>query len=205
MTDSGTPRTKRCLSCGGDYLLAFFHRANNRINRSTNAAEFYRDRCMGCEASSRREEQMNQRLRRKAKETRRRHGSRLKELGVIKDHGDLEEVYGWSLERMVEDIKHVIAEGCSYCLQPVSIAEHGLGVVTLDILNPQHQPHYSTNIQWCCARCNSEKQRTSPDVWGARRSMWRLWRLNQDRAEADPEAYGFLPLNSKADRSPMLW
>jgi hypothetical protein len=134
-------------------------------------------------------------LRRKAIAARRRHGAKLKELGIIKDEGDLEEVYGWSLHRMVDDIKRTQEKGCPYCLQPLSTAEHGLGIITLDILNADYAPHYSTNVVWCCARCNSEKQRTSPDVWGARQSMWNLWRLNQIRLGVNPETFGFLPFN----------
>jgi hypothetical protein len=205
MADGGAQKTERCICCGGTYLLAFFRHTNKKASRSINLARTYHDRCIGCEASSKREEQEIQRLRRKAKIAMRRHGIKLQELGVIKDYDDLAKLYGWSPDRMVEDIKRVIKEGCSYCLQPVGIGAQGLGGVTLDILDPRYPPHYSTNIQWCCARCNSEKQRTSPDVWGARRSMWKLWRENRDRIEDNPEAFGFLPFRNGAEPPPTLW
>jgi hypothetical protein len=134
----------------------------------------------------------------------RRHGEKLKEQNVIEDPDDLKELYGWKLDRMVDDIMRVLQEGCSYCLQRIEATERRLGVVTLDILDPQKPPHYSTNVQWCCARCNSEKQRTPPDVWGARLSMWDRWRRHQGRVEDDPEAYGFLALKKKAEQSPMF-
>lgn len=205
MTDGSMRQTMRCTTCGGDYLLEFF-RHGTSANGSHNLkpeTQGHRDRCIGCEAIRKRGEPIDQRLRRKAVATRRRHGTKLKELGVIKNEGDLEEVYGWSLDRMIDDIERVKEKGCPYCLQPV---EQGLGIITLDILNANQAPHYSTNILWCCARCNSEKQRTSPDVWGARQSMWNLWRLNQIRLGANPEAFGFLPFNdNKADPPPMLW
>jgi hypothetical protein len=166
----------------------------------------YRDRCIGCEIKSKSEDKKNQHLRKKAKGTRRRHAVKLRELGAIRSEGDLEELYGWSLERMVEDINHVIKEGCPYCLQLLNVTEEGLGIITLDILNPTDEAHYSTNVRWCCARCNSVKQRIPPRVWGARLSMWSLWHRNQIRIAADPEAFGFLALtNSKSDQPPTLW
>ena len=207
MTDGSIPGAKRCAHCGGEYFLAFFRRSTNTNGSRSlpTGAQLYRDRCIGCETSSKSGELLNGRLHRKAVATRRRHGVKLKELGVLKDPDDLEEVYGWSLDRMMDDIRRVITTGCPYCLQPVSIAEQGLGIVTLDILNPDQEPHYSTNVHWCCARCNSEKQRTSSAVWGARLSMWGLWRLNQVRLEANPEEFGFLPFSNKADPSLTLW
>jgi hypothetical protein len=205
MTNRGVPQTKRCTGCGGDYLLEFFRYGSN-ANGSHNLnpdMQRYRDRCIGCEAMRKRGALVGQRLRQKATATRRRHGAKLKELGVIKDESDLEKVYGWSLDRMVDDIERVREKGCPYCLQQV---ERGLGIITLDILNADQAPHYSTNVVWCCARCNSEKQRTAPDVWGARQSMWNLWRNNQMRLGTNPEEFGFLPFrDNKADPPPTLW
>lgn len=136
MADSSVPRTKRCTGCGGDYLLDFFRRDTSTTGsyNSKPEAQRHRDRCIGCEAVGKRSELIDQRLRRKAISTRRRHGAKLKDLGVIKDEGDLGEVYGWSLDQMVGDIERVKDRGCPYCLQPVNIAEQGLGMITLDIL-----------------------------------------------------------------------
>lgn len=207
MADTDIQQTKRCASCGGDYLLDFFRRRTKikKIRIQTSETQLYHDRCIGCEASKERKELMHRRLRRKAMEARRRHGVRLKELGRIKNQGDLEEIYGWSIERMIDDIKRVITGGCPYCLQSVDIAGQGLRVVTIDILNTDLGPHYSTNVRWCCDKCNSEKQRLSPAVWGARRSMWELWHRHQKRLEDNPEAFGFLSFASKEDPSPGLW
>lgn len=199
------PQTRRCTSCGGDYLLEFF-RASTRTSHSLRpGVQRYRDRCIGCEAIRKRRELIDQRLRRKAIATRRRHGKKLQELGVIKDEGDLEEVYGWSLDRMIGDIQTIREKGCPYCLQLIDTTGHGLGVITLDILNADKAPHYSTNVTWCCAKCNSEKQRTSPDTWGARQSMWGRWRINQVRLGVNPEAFGFLPFNDNETAPPKLW
>jgi hypothetical protein len=180
MADSAVPRTKRCASCGGSYLLGFF-----RLEAS----------CIGCEAIRKRSELIDDRLRRKAIATRSRHGAKLRGLGLLSDEGDLEKLYGWSTDRMVEDIQRVRQNGCPYCLQPVDTAEHGLGVITLDVLDADKPPHYSTNVQWCCASCNSEKQQIPAETWGARQSMWNLWRLNQIRLGIDPESFGSTRLN----------
>src|SRR5262245_49865128 len=109
MADDRVARTKRCTSCGGDYLLEFFRRGtgSNGSRSLKPEAQHYRDRCIGCEAIRKRKELITQHLRRKAITARRRHGTKLKALGVIKDESDLEEVYGWSLARMVDDIERV--------------------------------------------------------------------------------------------------
>ena len=68
----------------------------------------YRDRCIGCDALRQVEETVDQRLRRKALGTRRRHGAKLKQLGMIKTKQRLEDICDdWSLEQMVVDIVHV--------------------------------------------------------------------------------------------------
>jgi len=96
---------------------------------------------------------------------------------------------------MVQDIQRVREYGCPYCLQPVNTAEHGMGIITLAILDDEQPPYYSGNVLWCCTRCNSEKQRISAETWEARQSMWNLWRLNQIRLGIDPESLEFLRLN----------
>jgi hypothetical protein len=204
MTDGSTQRTKRCVACGGEYLLEFFRSTNMRKSHWKATTPSHRDRCIGCETRSRREEQSDQRFERKAKASMSRHSVKLKAQGAIKAVSDLEEMYGWSLAKMIKDIKRVLEEGCAYCLQEFP-SEQGLGSVTLDIRNPRKPPHYSTNVQWCCARCNTEKQRTPPDVWGARLSMWERWRRHQDRVKDDPEAYGFLAWNTKEEQTRMFW
>jgi hypothetical protein len=207
MESVNVPVVKRCATCGGDYLVDFFRRRNGAYRSQSLTAErqFYHDRCIGCEASRKSKELMTRRLRKKAMATRRRHGARLKELGKVENYDDLEEVYGWSIERMIDDIKRIITDGCPYCLQLADIGAQGLGIITIDIVDTDQGPHYSTNVRWCCARCNSEKQRLSPAVWGARRSMWDLWHRNQKRLEASPEAFGFLSFPRKANSSPTLW
>jgi hypothetical protein len=201
MADGGSPQTKRCASCGGTYRLAFFaRRRNSEGNRSLKPeAQRRRDRCIGCEAATKQEDSIDRRLRRKAIRTRREHGIDLKNQGVIENQDDLGEFYGWSLDRMIDDIKRAMEKECPYCDSPVNVVELGLGNITLDILYPNKRPNYSTNVQWCCTRCNSEKQRTPPDEWGDRHSMWDLWRRNQVRLQENPEAFGFLAYDSSSE------
>lgn len=203
-----TRGSKRCTKCGGKYDFAFFHLRRGAKGNPIlpTAGQLYRDHCIGCETTSESEELITERsLRRKAMGTRHRHGMKLAEQNMIKDPGDLEEVYNWSIDRMIDDIKRVRAEGCSYCELPVDIVGQGLRSITLDIFNPDQEPHYSTNVRWCCGKCNSEKQRISPAVWGARLSMWHQWRRNQERSEVDPEAFGFLRLDNKDSLFPTLF
>jgi len=190
VADGIPQRTKRCVACGGQYFLAFFRPINTKVSRPPNTPQSYRDRCIGCEAQRKREEQAAQRYRRKAKATRDRHAVKLKRDRWIEHCDDLEEMYGWSLDEMVKGIKRVLNEGCPYCLEKVDPTERGLGVITLDIFNPQIPPDYLTNVVWCCAMCNSEKHKTSPEVWGARLSMWGRWRQHQRRVDDSPEEYG---------------
>ena len=205
MTGGRAQQTKRCVSCGGNYFLEFFRRSYSRTNgHSANEAQSYRDRCMGCEASIKKEVQADRSLRRKAKGTMDRHAASLKRQGKIRDYADLEELYGWSLDRMVKDIKHVLSEGCSYCFQKVDATEQRLRVVTLDIFDPQKPPDYNTNVKWCCKKCNSEKGDMAPEVWGARSAMWGRWHRHQDRLKTDPEAYGFLALDKIEDQPPLF-
>lgn len=172
---------------------------------SSSSSPAHSDRCMGCDADRKREVAFLRLLRRKASSTRQRHALALNQKGIIADVDDLQEIYGWALDVMINDIRRMIENGCPYCLQKVDVAKQGLGVVTLDILNADYAPHYSTNVRWCCTRCNSEKQRLSPAVWGARRSMWELWRRHQIRVESHPEEYGFLTLSDKDVTFPALW
>jgi hypothetical protein len=204
MADGNVQQTKRCASCGGKYFLEFFRPSNSEERLSANSARSRRDRCIGCETRVKREEQAHRRLRRKAADAMSRHAERLKQRGVIEDQADLEELYGWSLDQMVEDIIRMLKEGCAYCLQKIDRTEQGVHVVTLEIFDPLKPPHYSTNVRWCCASCNSERQRISPDIWGARLSMWIRWRRHQIRVEENPETYGFLALNKKNEQSQLF-
>jgi len=206
MTESGPLATKRCSNCGGEYLLAFFRHSGGggRVDHSSDKRQLHRDRCIGCESTIERSEMLDRQLRRKATEARRRHGKRLQELGVIRKRDDLETVFGWSLDKMVDDIKRTIGEGCPYCTLPV-VSEDDFGRVTLEILNPDHSPYYATNVRWCCSSCNAEKHRLSTDDWGARQTMWRRWRLNEARRESDPLAFAFLASNRHEEKTLPLW
>jgi hypothetical protein len=208
MTNGTGPQLERCKTCGGEYLLAFF-RLRARSTESPTAVRgvpLLSDRCIGCETRIGGSRRISERLRRKAWSTRCRHGTRLEELKVIRCSDDLESLYGWSLERMMSDVVRVIEEGCPYCLLPFDKPiESDLGSITLDIRDPRQAPHYSTNVTWCCIRCNSEKQHSSLTIWGEKRSMWDRWHRQQALVDADPEKYGFLALEKEDEIAPKLW
>jgi hypothetical protein len=206
MANGVGPQLKHCMTCGGEYLFAFYRlKPAHKPGLLSATAQQYYDRCIGCETTIKHSRRVNQTFRKKAGAARRRHGLKLVEQGVIKHWDDLETLYGWSIDRMVDDIQRVIVNGCPYCLLSLNELGQDLAAITLDIRDPTQDPHYSANVEWCCAKCNSEKQRTSLSAWGAKRSMWERWCRHQALLEADPEKYGFLALDKEASSSPTLW
>jgi len=91
--------------------------------------------------------------------------------GVMRRHADklrkavqeLEDAYGWRLERMVRDAKHALLTDCPYCFEPYKDWTD----VSLDIVDGSASPYYMTNTRWVCVGCNRKKQRTPPPVWAA--------------------------------------
>jgi hypothetical protein len=63
---------------------------------------------------------------------------------------------------------------------------HGLGDVTLDIVDPANEPFYKTNVRWVCATCNRAKSRTPPDEWAEKLAAWEEWRRIQEARRIDP-------------------
>jgi len=95
---------------------------------------------------------------------------------LIERPADLRHRYGWDIDRMAHDLLHTHENTCPYCWQPFSEMEHGLADVTLDVVDPDAEPHYRTNTRWCCASCNREKGRTPPHDWAVKLACWERWR-----------------------------
>jgi hypothetical protein len=196
-SDDRVSKSQRCYECGGEYLLIFF-RFDRRPTRLTQA----RARCIGCELSARTRKAQANRIRKKAGNARTRHAHTYRERQIpgrfvlpsyVRTSEDFYREYDWDTDQMAHDIEHASQNGCPYCWQLFSTMEGGLKNITLDIVDPRLPPYYRTNVRWCCNTCNREKQRTPPDLWGAKLSMWKLWRENQQKLMTDPEALGFLP------------
>jgi hypothetical protein len=196
-SDDRISKSQRCYRCGGEYLLVFF-RLDRRLTRKTH----YRAICIGCQLTAAVEQARAKRHRKKAGSARTRHAAKYLSRSVadcyvipasIESSEDFYRTYDWSLDQMAHDIEHASKNGCPYCWQLFSTMPHGLGDMTLDIVDRRLPPYYTTNVRWVCATCNKEKQRTAPDLWGAKLAMWKLWRENQTKMMTDPEELGFLP------------
>lgn len=193
-SDERISKAQRCYECGGEYLLIFFE-LEGRCGKLGNRR--YRIRCIGCKLSARVKRAQANRFRQKARSTRTRHAGKYvrdpKLAGHVSSVDEFCAAYDWTIDQMAHDIEHASKNGCPYCWQLFSTMEHGLRDITLDIFDPRLPPYYRTNVRWCCVTCNSEKQRTPPDLWGAKLAMWKLWRENQAKLMTDPGALGFLP------------
>lgn len=164
---------RQCKRCGGAYPLVFF-----RISQRDYALRAKRKNtiCIGCEQTERDEKKRYNRPRKKARDAYRRHAKKFVERDIIKSQDELAQYYGWDIDQMTHDIEHASTNGCPYCHQPFSDMAYGLSDLTLDIVDPEKPPYYTTNVRWVCATCNMEKQRTPPSQWGAKLVSWQRWR-----------------------------
>jgi hypothetical protein len=162
--------TKRCDRCGGEYDVRFFRRAHAPYEYGASGTHPV---CMGCEQTQRdsRKQQSNGRWAVKIRDTIRRHAARLN-LTVTQ----LQQEFGWTVDRMMHEAQHAYANGCSYCGASFAAMGHGLHDLTLDIVNPQDPPYYITNTRWVCQTCNRQKSKTSAKDWSAKRAAWDVWR-----------------------------
>jgi len=74
--------------------------------------------------------------------------------------------FGWDIKRIVHDINRAYENSCPYCYQLYKQMGNGLRDITLDIVNPNKPPYYSTNTKLCCSTCNSIKGQRGVDTFG---------------------------------------
>ena len=168
---------RTCSRCRGTFdEEAFFNRKHGgeRVNPHSTI-------CIGCENTEKDRRKNENRWREKVATCRRREG---KKLGY--STADLESRFRWELDRMAYDAEHTYQNTCPYCWRPFEEMGHGLADLTLDIVDVDQQPHYGINTRWCCATCNSEKQRTPPEMWGRKLAAWRQWEAHQSALRGDP-------------------
>lgn len=181
---------RTCKKCGGTYSDTFFQFHEKKFPIRVSG---YKDCiCIGCQQTERDKKKHVNRPLAKARNTFFSHARKFIERGIIQDANDLKRLYGWDISQMAHDIAHSFKNGCPYCRNKFSDMEGGLHSVSLDIVNPVSPPYYETNVRWVCLTCNKEKQRTPPDVWGARLQDWKHWREWQTSIESNP--YIGLPL-----------
>lgn len=163
--------TKRCTCCGGEYSASFFGR--NHHARYPYLASGSRAICKGCEQAARdaRKKTVTGRWREKISSTIRRHATRLGYSAQA-----LRDTYGWTIDRMSRDAEHAYRGSCLYCGALFETMVHGPTDLTLDIVNREEPPYYTTNTRWVCVTCNRQKSRTPAAVWGALRAAWDAWK-----------------------------
>ena len=173
----------RCNCCGGVYPEVFF-----QIHRVGVYTRQRRIICRGCLQTQRDKKKWTNRPLEKARLTFRHHARKFIERGIIQHRDELTSVFGWDLKQMAHDIEHASKNGCPYCHQLFLDMEHGLAAITLDIVRPEELPYYTTNVRWVCRTCNTEKQRTPAEQWGATCQAWKGWRELQSRLQRDQYA-----------------
>jgi hypothetical protein len=122
--------------------------------------------CIGCLQTERDNLKRYNRPKAKARNTFYRHADKFIKEGLAGSREDFAQRFDWSVKQMAHDIEHTYKNGCPYCRQFFSEMGHGLSDLTLDIIDPEKPPYYTTNVKWVCSTCNKEKQRTPPEYWG---------------------------------------
>lgn len=168
---------RTCKQCGGSYSTVFFRTKNSWSKHVV---------CIGCELTGRTTEKQRNRPLKKAQSAVKTHAPKLIKRGVIVSEQELIMRYGWNAIEMAHDIEHAFKNGCPYCCEKFATMPHGLGDVTLDIVDTDRPPFYKTNVKWVCITCNRAKSRTSPDVWSEKLAMWAEWRRIREAKLIDP-------------------
>jgi len=172
-----------CKRCGGVYPESFFE-----INYTKGAYTHLRAVCRGCRQTDGDEKKRLNRPQKKAHDAFKNHAARFVKRGEIGNRDELRDAYGWDIQQMTHDIEHAAGNGCPYCRRPFAEMTHGLADITLDIIDPERKPFYTTNVKWSCRTCNTEKQRLTPDEWGERSQSWVLWKARQEVISGNPDA-----------------
>lgn len=173
---------RTCRECGEVYTDVFFEQSGV----SKNSYLPKRAICIGCRQTARDAAKRDKRPLKKAQAAILTHTPKLIAKGWITSADELTTKYGWVADEMARDIERTFADHCPYCLESFGTMAHGLGDVTLDIVDPTRAPYYKTNVRWVCITCNRAKGRTSPDIWAERLVMWARWKKRQEWIRTRP-------------------
>jgi hypothetical protein len=167
-------------------VAAVFFRDYSRANNGRR--RFYT--CVGCEITARTLRASEDRWLEKGKSTTYRHAENF---GLPTP--EFRRRYQWDPPRIAHDLEHAYENTCPYCRLPYEnmLVASGLSVITLDIVDPVAEPFYAVNVKVCCATCNTEKGKLTPEQWALKLRGWAIWRGDEpcDMAPAlfDPDAY----------------
>jgi len=78
-------------------------------------------------------------------------------LGIPVD--ELRDHHGWETRRIAHAFAHAADNRCPYCEVRFRLMHHGLGELTVDIIDPSLPPTWGTNTTIACRNCNSAKRR----------------------------------------------
>lgn len=168
---------KTCTRCGGSYREDVFFRHDSNANRHTRVT--VRAICIGCEQKARDAEKQRNRFPAKARAAISSHARKFVKKGILQVAEELTTVFGWDPKALAHDFEFAYNNGCAYCRRKYSTMGHGLSDLTIDILDPDALPYYSTNTKLCCSTCNKEKGQTPPHLWAAKLIEWAKWEARQ--------------------------
>jgi 5-methylcytosine-specific restriction endonuclease McrA len=182
---------RRCNRCGTTYPSHLVEGAF-RTGRWQDASRHQVSRrtrytCRPCEQTARDSKKISNRWAVKARDVIRRHAVRFE---IAKDH--LIQRYGWEPERLAHDAEFQYGNGCNYCGHQYSEMGHGLGDITLDVVDRNKPPYYRTNTKWCCQTCNRKKGVMAPEAFEVDRQIFEVWREHHELLAKDPQEAGFL-------------
>lgn len=175
-----THPTRDCKGpCEGTYDIAFFARWGRRALVHGGRRDHI---CKGCRQDERDARKRRNRARVKARDVRRREADKFIKMGKATSREDFWRRYGWpDVPQVMHDIEHAFANSCPDCRRPFAEMPHGLRDCTLDVIDPEAEPHYGINTRWICLTCNQHKTNTPPDEYGRSRACWAQWRENMKR------------------------
>lgn len=170
----------KCRKCG---LVAHGADEIEAAFRSTSGAHACaparrRAVCRLCEVTARTEEKRANRWRAKARGALNRHADKYADKGLIASRAEFAERFRWDVDRMARDLEHAAAHDCVYCHNAYSEMGNGPADLSFDVMDPDADPYYETNVTICCQTCNREKGQTPKRLWGPRLAFsarWRSW------------------------------
>jgi hypothetical protein len=166
-------QTKRCARCRRDFDLIFF--TLNRKVKYRSADQYRRAICKGCDQLLRDRNKHQNPFLSKAYSAIRDHAHRLSHTVE-----EMRNKFGWNPCDIAHQMEHAYGNGCLVCHRLYASMGHGLGDLTIDIVDPSREPYWcSGNVRLICNTCNQEKRDMDPIDYAIYRAEW-------ERFETEP-------------------